>query len=110
MAFVIPVNMKSDPERGPQLLMIILTKDNLERMKEGDPFDMQTRAYASQMNLSAKLGDLDIVVAYEGDEVALTKLAADGDLAGIIARIGRGRVHKPGDAAPPVSLRKRRTS
>ena len=108
MAFVIPVNMKSDPARGPQLLMIILTKDNLERMKEGDPFDMQTRAYASQMNLSAKLGDLDIVVAYEEDEAAIVEMAKNSDLAGIIARVERGRVHRPGDAAPPVSLRKRR--
>ena len=108
MAFVIPVNMKDHPERGPQLLLIILTKDNLERMRKGDPFDMHTRQLAGQMNPDGKIGDLDIVVAYEEDEAAIIKLAEKNDLPAIIARIERGRVHQPGDAAPPVSLRKGR--
>lgn len=105
MAFVIPVSIKDHPERGPQMLLIILSKDNLERMQEGDPFDIQTRAYAHQMNLDARIGDLDIVVAYEEDEEAILALAKNSDLAGIIARVERGRVHRPGDAAPPVSVR-----
>lgn len=107
MAFVIPVKTKGHPERGPQMLLIILTKENLERMKEGDPFDLQTRAYAGQMNLDGKIGDLDIVVAYEEDEKAIMELAEQNDLAGIIARVERGREHKPGDMTPPVSIKKK---
>lgn len=106
MAFVIPVTMKDHPERGPQLLLIILTKDNLKRMRLGDPFDMQPRAYSNQMNVDGKIRDLDIVIAYEEDEEAIMALAKKNDLAGIMARCERGRVHKPGDAAPPVSVRK----
>lgn len=107
MAFVIPVRMGRDanPERGPQLLLVILTKDNLERMKMGDPFDMQARSYPNQLDLSQPLGNLDIVVAYEEDEDRIMAMASKGDIAGIIARVERGRVHRKGDAIPPISVK-----
>lgn len=105
MAFVIPVAMKGHPERGPQLLLIILTPDNLKRMKAGDPFDMQARSFPNQMELSQPLGNLDIVVAYEEDEEAIMAMAQKGDIPGIMARVERGRVHRPGDAAAPVSVK-----
>lgn len=108
MAFVIPVTMKGHPERGPQLLLVILTKDNLDRMREGDPFDVQPRTYGQQMNIDGKIRDLDIVVAYEEDEAHIMGMAQEGDLPGIMTYLERGRVHKPGDAAPPVSVRKKK--
>ena len=106
MAFVIPVATKGHAgERGPQALVIILTPDNLERMKIGDPFDTQMRLYPNQMDLSQPLGNLDIIVAYDEDEKAIMAMAEKSDLAGIMRRVERGRVHRPGDAAAPFSLR-----
>lgn len=107
MAFVIPVKVQGHAERGPQVLLVILTKENLQRMRKGDPFDLQTRAFGQQMNLDGKIGDLDIIVAYEEDEALIMDLAKKGDLQGIIAHLERGRVHKTGDAFPPVSVRKK---
>jgi hypothetical protein len=93
------------PGRGPQLLIIVLTKENLERMSEGDPFDLQTRAYAGQLDLDQPVGALDIIVAYEEDAARIDRLARAGDLNGIIQHLERGRKHLPGDATPPVSIK-----
>jgi hypothetical protein len=105
MAYVIPVRTK--PGRGPQVLIIVLTKENLERMREGDPFDLQTRAYADQLDLDQRVGALDIIVAYEEDPALLDGLARAGDLNGIIQHLERGRKHRPGDATPPVPIKDR---
>ena len=92
MAYVIPFRVRGDHERGPQVLIVVLTRDNLERMREGDPFDIQLKAYGQQMDLNRSLKGLDIVIAYEEDTQELKRLAALDDLPGILRWIERGRI------------------
>lgn len=104
MAYVIPINVTGS-ERGPVVLVVVLTRDNLDRMKAADPFDVQLRVYGQALDLSKRLRDLDVVIAYEEDVRELERLAALRDLPAIIQWIERGRIHRPGDAQPPVSIK-----
>ena len=104
MAYIIPVKTPGS-ERGEQLLIIVLTKDNLDRMRAGDPFDFQARNLAQQLALNARVDSLDIVVAYEEDEARIQQFAKENDIEGLLRHIERGRVHRPGDAVPPVSIK-----
>jgi len=100
MAYVIPM-MSSAPGRGPLVLIVILTRDNLERMREGDPFDMHLSAYQNQLDLAMPLENLDLVIAYEEDAALLESIAKRGDMTALLTYIERGREHRPGDAEPP---------
>jgi hypothetical protein len=106
MAMVIPVRV-SRPERGAQVFIVVLNKENLDRMKEADPFDLQMKAYRQVVDTDQKLVNLDLVIAYEEDTAELERMAKAGDIAGLIAYIERGRVIKSGDTMPPVSLKNR---
>jgi len=102
MAYVIPLRVKKTDgtDRGPVALIVILTRDNLARMKEGDPFDLQTINYLPGRD------QLDLVIAYEEDESKIHELGKKDDPSELLSWIERGRKHRPGDLAPPRSIRK----
>lgn len=104
MAYAIPFRTFRKG-RGEQALVIILTKENMERMREGDPFDFQPRTLASILDLEQPLRNLDIVIAYEEDEAMVHSLADRDDLPGLLAYLERGRRHRQGDVGPPVSVK-----
>lgn len=106
MALVIPVIGKGHtPGRGPAVLVVILDRDNLIRMHQADPFDLQLRSLGSIVN-GYKLEDLDLVIAFEEDVEFVIECAERGDLNALIGHIERGRRHQVGDATGPVSLLK----
>jgi hypothetical protein len=106
MAFVIPLEVKGS-DRGPVVLVIVLTKDNWARMREGDPFDLKAAAYADQLNLERPLGSLDLVIAYEENEAELMAIARAGGFPALMKRLERGRKHRPelGDTMKPVIVK-----
>lgn len=110
MAYVIPIvkDGERDGERGPVVLIIVLTRENLDRMREADPFDLKTRDLGAIL-IGWKAKDLDIVIAYEEDESFIGECQKTGDIKALIGWIERGRRHRPeqGDATPPVSLRRK---
>jgi hypothetical protein len=102
-------------DRGPIVLVLILEKENLERMKSADPFDMQLRKYDNSFPMLGRqagrwaarpISELDIVIAYEEDQETIQRFARTNDIEGLIAWLERGRKIKPGDLADPVSLKK----
>src|SRR5512146_3050721 len=105
MALTIPFTLPPGSNRGPVVFVVILERENLERMREGDPFDVQLRAYAPFMSVGRPLRDLDIVIAYEEDREALIGFKKRDDIAGLLQWLERGRKRKPGDAGPPVPVR-----
>jgi len=105
MAFVIPIQ-HGDGERGPCVLLVVLTKDNWRRMRAGDPFDVQLRGIATAATyLDWPLRELDLIIAYEEDEQELMRIVQEGGLPALMAHIERRRVHREGDAEPPVSVK-----
>jgi hypothetical protein len=93
-------------ERGPCVLVLVIEKENLDRMRKADPADVQLANYTPQTFGRHPIRELDIVIAYEEDLAKIKDFAARDDIAGLMTWLERGRVIKPGDLAPPVSLRK----
>ena len=87
--------------RGPVVCVIVLDKDNLERMRAGDPFDLQFKAYRQHLPPDLLARELDLVIAYEEDPAVVMRFHLAGDLPGLLAYLERGRVVLPGDCAPP---------
>jgi hypothetical protein len=105
MLFV-PFEVPPGGPRGPIIVVMILEKENLDRMREADPFDVQFRAYLNFVNAHRPIHELDLVIAYEEDINRIMEFKKRQDVAGLITWLERGRVHRPGDALPPVPLRK----
>src|SRR5215831_3656911 len=102
----IPIQLARGGERGPMTLVMIVEKENLDRMKEGDPLDFQPRSLPpGQFNWQRAIQELDIIIAYEEDRDAIEGYIRVNDLAGLIAHLERGRRHRPGDARPPYPWR-----
>lgn len=88
--------------RGPIVLVLILERENLDRMKQADPFDLQLRNMPGNVHLLRRpLGDLDVIVAYEEDIGRIMKFKRDRDRNGLMCWIERGRKLLPGEPAPP---------
>jgi hypothetical protein len=103
---LIPIQLTSGSKRGPLVLILILEKENLDRMKEGDPLDFQPKVLDKRFNTNRPIRDLDIVIAYEEDLKPIMEFQGKDDIDGLLKYLERGRVHKPGDALPPTPLRK----
>ena len=109
MAMVIPIQGITTRGRGPAALVVILTKDNWERMRDGDPFDMRVEQYGTgTFDLDQPLRNLDLIIAYEEDAPLSHRLAQEQGLAGVMAHLERRRIHRHGDMAPPVSVKPKR--
>ncbi len=88
--------------RGPLVVVLVVEAENLERMKQADPYDMQFRQYEAKMPVERRLRDVDLVIAYEDDTAQIVKFKQENDLAGLMQWLERGRVIRPGDLAAPV--------
>jgi hypothetical protein len=87
------------------VVVLILEKENLDRMREADPFDLQLRVYASGINVNRPIRELDFVIAYEEDTDLIAGFKMRNDIAGLVKWIERGRKHRIGDAVPPAPFR-----
>src|SRR4029077_806235 len=102
-SFELPPSAK----RGPIVLVLVLEKENLDRMRVADPLDLQCCAYGPHgLNLSARVRDLDFVIAYEEDLGKLIEFREKRDLRGLMRWLERGRKLEAGDLLPPSPLRK----
>jgi len=103
---IVPFVLPPGAKRGPVVLVVILEKENLDRMRQGDPFDVHLSQYRAHMPTDRPIGQLDIVIAYEEDTGKYMEFQRTKDLAGLMKWLERGRTIKAGDLLPPVLLRK----
>jgi hypothetical protein len=104
---VIPFRVPPESGRGPFVIVMILEKENLDRMREADPFDLKFAAYPTEVippEVAAR--DLDIVIAYEEDTNTLMDFQKRQDIAGLMKWLERGRKIVAGDLHRPFKLRK----
>lgn len=103
---MIPFELSGRGPRGPVVVVLVLEKENLDRMREADPLDLQLRSYAGHMRLDRPIRDLDFIIAYEEDLNTLMDISKRQDLPALLKWIERGRKNQPGDGEPPHLLRK----
>jgi hypothetical protein len=106
LCFSFRISESSRGDRGPIVLVIILEKENLDRMREGDPLDMQFAKYRGQLPIDCQLKQVDLIMAYEEDLNTIMRFREQQDLVGLLKHLERGRKHMPGDAMPSVPLRR----
>jgi hypothetical protein len=80
------------PDHKDDALIVVLGPDNLERMKEGDPAEVQL----SQIRGAGKdLVDPAILLCYEEPSPALNQLIQRGNLSAILKHLQRGWKFRP---------------
>jgi len=102
---IIPFEVK-DSERGPLIIIMILEKENLDRMKEADPFDVHFSSYSNYININYSVKELDFIIAYEEDTNKILEFKRKNDIFGLLKWIQRGRKILPGDVTSPILFRK----
>lgn len=103
---ILPFQLPDGSPRGPIVLVLVLEKENMDRMKEADPFDVHFSAYKSHIPVDRPIRQLDIIVAYEEDTNTLMEFQSKNDLAGLMKWLHRGRKIIAGDLLAPTPLRK----
>ena len=93
--------MPPESQRGPLVIVLVIESENLERMKQADPYDMLFRHYTNALPVERRLRDVDLVIAYEEDMAEIVKFKEKQDIAGLMRWLERGRVIRPGDLAAP---------
>lgn len=89
MAFIVPMRDPTN-EHKPQVLLIILTKDELGRMRMGDPFELLSKNIRD-IDLNRPISNLDIIIAYEEDKAKIKELGLTADMDRLMNYILRGR-------------------
>lgn len=92
--------------RGPFVVIIILEKENLDSLRNADPFDMLFSQYAALWPIHRPIKDLDLVIAYEEDQTKLLEFRDKQDLKGLLNWLQRNREIKKADLQPPQNLGK----
>ena len=109
MALIIPVQARGvrGNNKLTTLLIVVLEEENLERMRAGDPFDVQARTINTQsVDLSQPVSSLDLVICYERDINEVYKRMHN--LPELLRYLERDRHHQPGDGTAPVSVKDKR--
>lgn len=91
--------------RGPVIWIIVLERENIERMKAHDPADIQPLDYMKGPMINAPIKQLDLVIAYEEDRDEILRLKEES-IWKLLDWLERGRRIQRGDVTPPVPLRR----
>ena len=83
------------------VLIVIIEKDNLDRMKRADPITIEGASRGGKVMPGILFPDnLSLLIAYEEDDVELYTLAKTGDLSALLHWLERGRKFDPKTDGP----------
>jgi hypothetical protein len=86
----------NNPARQESYLIVVIEKDNMERMKGGDPLTLECASKGGSITKQLRFpSNLNLLIAYEEDDVMLYKLLAEGDGRKIVAYLERNRKFDP---------------
>jgi hypothetical protein len=88
--------MINDDTRGESILLVVIEKENLDRMKEADPISLESYNSGGILPPPDYPDRLVVLIAYEEDEVELYKMARAGDNAALVRWLARGFKFKRG--------------
>jgi hypothetical protein len=83
--------MYNDPVLLRSILIVIIQRDNLERMREGDPITLESPSNGGIMPIPKYILDYNMLIAYEEDEPKVMDFAKRRDWYGLVAYLERGR-------------------
>lgn len=88
------------PERERSLILIILERDNLDRMKVADPVTLETKALGGVLDPPpAYPHRLTLIIAYEEDDAELYRMATHPDRTELLNYVKRGIKFLPQDGS-----------
>lgn len=90
----IPVN---SPTIRQSLLIVVLEKNNVERMQAADPLTIECKVAGGLMPTIEYPDQLNLMIAYEDRVDWIGELAEKGDLGEIIRRLNRGFKYVEGE-------------
>lgn len=92
------VNLHSERR---SVLIVVMEKSNLDRMKLADPITIESAKKGGKVMPALLYPDnLDLLIAYEEDDVELYKHTKSGDLAALLTYLERGRKYDPKTDGP----------
>jgi hypothetical protein len=80
-------------ERKQTVLVIVIEKDNLDRMAKADPITLESVKKGGMLPVPKYPSDFSILIAYEEDDAELYRMAKDGR--NLLYWLERGRKWKP---------------
>jgi DNA-directed RNA polymerase subunit H (RpoH/RPB5) len=84
------------PEKQETLLLVVIEKENLERMKQADPITIESAIRGGKILKTVEYPkSLTILIAYEEDDARLYSIARSGDLVELLRYLERGRKFNP---------------
>ena len=80
------------PNPNRTVLLVIIEKENLDRMRKADPITLESRQQGGKVMPKIRYPEnLSLLIAYEEDETELYRIAKDGDLIQLVAFLERSR-------------------
>lgn len=73
------------------ILVVVIEKDNLDRMRKADPFSLESASRGGIMPAIKYPNKFSMLMAYEEDEVELYKIAGSPDKGDLLRYLERGR-------------------
>lgn len=94
----VPVNFH---DRQYSVFLLIIEKENLDRMKQADPITLEAVSRGGQvLSQIAYPANCSIIVAYEEDDTELYRLVRAGDALALVKYVLRGERFDPASDGP----------
>lgn len=84
------VAMLNDPVRRQSVFIVVIERENLDRMREADPITIESPRRGGIMPIP-NYSDLSVLIAYEEDKEQLMEMVKKHDIRGLLQHLERGR-------------------
>jgi len=88
------LTMANDDQEHRTILVIVIQKDNMERMKQADPISLDSVARGGMLPVPKYPDRMELVIAYEEDDAALMAAGRAG-FQQLVRHLARGYNFKP---------------
>lgn len=88
-------SMLNDDEKRESIIILVIERENLERMRRADPATLESPQRGGIMQTPKYPEQLSILVAYEGDDAELYRRIRAENLAELLRWLERGRQFDP---------------
>lgn len=84
------------PNPDRTILVMVIEKENLDRMRKGDPITLESAAMGGHVMPRIRHPEnLSLLIAYEEDDVELYRMARSQDTVALLRYLERARTWKP---------------
>ena len=85
---------------GESLLVIVIERDNLERMEKGDPITLKSKRMGGLLTAVEKPDNMHVIVAFEQDSSHVYEFLQRQDKMGLLQYLTRGYTFAAKDGSP----------